>query len=321
MKKNFLLTVVVALFSFLTATAQDDNTYNVVINLSNGSTITLGANDVKDIVFSDGELVVTGETITSLVDQIKEIDGTLKATNKTIELLDGQVTKNKENTEGNTERIELLEGAVEKLQATIEELQQGGEKKNLPEFVDLGLSVKWASYNIGATKPEEIGGYYAWGEIETKEDYSAETYKFYDEDLEEVNMPGTYNSSTFGYYIGGDPELDVVTATYGEGYRMPTQAEAQELVDNCEIEWVEENGQRCAKVTGPNGNFILLPAGSYMQGTSLRAGTFLERCYYWTADSDGEEEDQSFQLMIYNTTKTVSHNRVRGGANVRGVQP
>lgn len=341
MKKFFFTTLLLALTGLQVANAQNDNSYNVVVNLSNGATITLGANDVTEITFNEGELTVTGTSITKLVETIdslkdagKTLDDTIEALqafkeenedrlknlDKTLELIDGRITTNSEKAEELEGRVQELEETVKQLEAAIAELKKGTDQpQTLPTFVDLGLSVKWASYNIGATKPEETGNYYAWGEIETKEDFSKDTYKFIDE-YEEVKMPGKFNSSLYNYAIGGDPELDVVTATYGEGYRLPTIEEARELIANCEFEWVEENGQRCGKFTASNGNFILLPAASYMSGTSLRNGT-AGRCYYWTAESEEEGEDTAMQLTTFNTTKNVSKNRVYTGAPVRGVQP
>ena len=83
------------------------------------------------------------------------------------------------------------------------------------EFVDLGLSVKWASCNIGAEKPNEFGDYYAWGETETKETYTFDNYQFQHTEILPV-------------------ECDVARAKMGDGWRMPTNAEVQELLDKCE---------------------------------------------------------------------------------------
>ena len=124
---------------------------------------------------------------------------------------------------------------------------------NSHEYVDLGLSVKWATCNVGASKPEEYGDYFAWGETETKAEY-------------------TYESSlTFGKQmsdISGNVNYDAATAKWGGDWRMPTYDEMEELVNNCEWEWTTQKGVGY-KVTGLNGNSIFLPAAGYRVGSSL----------------------------------------------------
>jgi hypothetical protein len=128
------------------------------------------------------------------------------------------------------------------------------------EAVDLGLSVKWATCNVGATKPEGYGGYYAWGETEEKSDYSKSTYKY-------------YNSSTSSYVDIGSSisgtEYDVARAKWGGRWRMPTVAEQQELNDKCTWAEFTYNGVAGEKVTGPNGNSIFLPASGDRYGTDV----------------------------------------------------
>ena len=126
--------------------------------------------------------------------------------------------------------------------------------------MDLGLSVKWANHNVGATAPEEYGGYYAWGETKIKLEYSWENYRF-------------YNSSTGDFdYIGSNisgTSYDVAHVSWGGGWRMPTLDEIGELCNECSWEWTTVNGVNGQKVTGPNGNSIFLPAAGYRSGTEL----------------------------------------------------
>ncbi len=123
------------------------------------------------------------------------------------------------------------------------------------EYVDLGLSVKWATCNVGASTPEEYGDYFAWGETETKSKYTAEnsvTYK-----------------KRFGD-ISGDSRYDAARRNWGGCWRMPTKAECQELVDNCTCTWTTQGGHKGYKVTSKkNGNSIFLPAAGYRDGSSL----------------------------------------------------
>ncbi len=138
------------------------------------------------------------------------------------------------------------------------------------EYVDLGLSVKWATCNVGATSPEELGGYYAWGETDEKDEYLWSTYKW---------CNGSYDSQTkycTNSYHGTvdnktvlDPEDDVAHVKWGGSWRMPTKAEQDELRNNCTWTWTTQNGVNGYKVTGPNGNSIFLPAAGLRYGTDL----------------------------------------------------
>ena len=136
--------------------------------------------------------------------------------------------------------------------------------------VDLGLSVKWASCNVGATAPEEYGGYYAWGETEEKNSYFWSNYKYYN---------NTYNtctkyipSSSYGTVDDKttlEPEDDVATVKWGGNWRMPTLDEIKELINNCTWEWTTLNGVNGYRVTGPNGNSIFLPATGWHSGAEV----------------------------------------------------
>ncbi len=162
----------------------------------------------------------------------------------------------------------------------------GGEKKtglyNGHEYVDLGLpsGIKWATYNVGATKPEDYGGYYAWGETEEKNDYSWSTYKWCNDSYDRQTKYCT--SSSYGTVDNKttlDPEDDVAHVKWGGTWRMPTKAEQDELCNNCTWIWATQNGVNGYKVTGPNGNSIFLPAAGYRDGTDLNySGSY---GYYW----------------------------------------
>ena len=126
--------------------------------------------------------------------------------------------------------------------------------------IDLGLSVKWASCNVGATAPEEYGGYYAWGETEEKRDYSWKNYKYSNGD------PMT-DDSGIGELENSDD--DVATVKWGGSWRMPTTEEQDELRYNCTWTGAVLNGVNGYRVTGPNGNSIFLPAAGYCDGTEV----------------------------------------------------
>lgn len=137
-----------------------------------------------------------------------------------------------------------------------------------PEAVDLGLSVKWASCNVGATSPEEYGGYYAWGETEEKDDYAWPIYKWCNGG--DRSMTKYCADSSWGTVDNKtvlDPEDDVAHVKWGGSWRMPTSDEIKELLNKCSLQWTEVNGIKGQKVTGPNGNSIFLPAAGAWSGT------------------------------------------------------
>lgn len=122
----------------------------------------------------------------------------------------------------------------------------GNGKHRGHEYVDLGLSIKWATCNVGSNSPEEYGLYFAWGETSPKSEY-------YIED----------NCITYGKKmndIAGDAEYDAARANWGGDWRMPTRAEFNELRSNCTWTWTAQNDVNGYNVEGPNGNSIFLPA-------------------------------------------------------------
>ena len=135
------------------------------------------------------------------------------------------------------------------------------------EYVDLGLSVKWATCNVGATRPEVYGGYYAWGETEEKDNYDWSTYKWCNGSNDTMTKYCT--NSDYGTVDNKtvlDPEDDVAHVKWGGSWRMPTKAEQDELRENCIWTWTTQNGVGVCKVTGPNGNSIFLPAARLYYG-------------------------------------------------------
>ena len=138
------------------------------------------------------------------------------------------------------------------------------------EAVDLALSVKWATFNVGATKPEEYGGYYAWGETEEKENYDWSTYKWCNGSYDTQTKYCTNSSyGTVDNKTTLDLEDDVAHVKWGGNWRMPTEAELDELLDNCIWKWTTINGVNGYKVTAPNGNSIFLPAAGYRLSTDV----------------------------------------------------
>ncbi len=193
------------------------------------------------------------------------------------------------------------------------------------QAVDLGLSIKWANMNIGATSMDDYGDYFAWGETVGykggKKTFSESTYKYYmstktpdTTDKDGFTIPGTTtsgytkyvtksNASSYGYdgfYDDKtilDPEDDAAVANWGGSWRMPTKAEQDELRTKCTWEWKELNGKKGYKVTGPNGNFIFLPAAGYRLYSSLfDAGSDGS---YWSSSPFSDCSDGAYSLRFY----------------------
>jgi len=168
------------------------------------------------------------------------------------------------------------------------------------EYVDLGLSVKWATCNVGAEKPEDYGDYFAWGETVPKSDYSWSTYKF-----------TTDGGDTFTKYTGSDKTVldaadDAATANWGGDWRMPTLDEQKELLDNCTWEWQEEGNTAfggvagmkvTSKKTGYTDKYIFLPASGYRYGASLSDAGSLG--YYWSATLRADNAKRAYHLYFY----------------------
>lgn len=170
------------------------------------------------------------------------------------------------------DRIELEEGKTDTRKYT---LQQG----ELHEYVDLGLSVKWATCNVGASKPEEYGDYYAWGETETKSTYNWSTYKYCNGSSS--TMTKYCSKSSYGNNGFTDSKTtlemsdDVARSKWGGSWRMPTKDEFSELSnsDNCTWTWTTRNGINgylvTSKKSGHEGASIFLPATGFRNDTNL----------------------------------------------------
>ncbi len=159
-------------------------------------------------------------------------------------------------------------------------------ESNGMQVIDLGLSVKWASCNLGASRPEEYGGYYAWGEVEPKDDYSWETYKWCKYDGATLTKycikPDYAFNGNIDFKRVLDPEDDAARVKLGGKWRLPTEKEVQELLELCSQEVVEINGVRGFKITSNmNGKSIFLPAAGCRTARGLSGDESLG--YYYTS--------------------------------------
>ena len=162
------------------------------------------------------------------------------------------------------------------------------------EYVDLGLSVKWATCNVGATKPEEYGNYYAWGETTTKSSYTEE------------------NCRTFGVSmndISGNATYDAARANIGGSARMPTASEIDELRLNCIWEWTTQNGVigilGTSRMEGYTDRTIFFPTAGMFWMDVMANAEGSEWGWYWSKSVD-LNDPSSAQMLLFQTLK-LSH--------------
>lgn len=164
--------------------------------------------------------------------------------------------------------------------------QQIGETNGY-QYVDLGLSVKWATCNVGATSPHETGNLYAWGEVSPKEEYLSTNYRYW---TNARNITKYCTDSSFGTVDNLatlTPEDDVVRMKMGGDWRMPTIKEINELCSLCTIKRDTLNNVPGISVTGPNGNNIFVPGGTYWQKSGYSNPIYNTMDYYggfWSVD-------------------------------------
>lgn len=191
---------------------------------------------------------------------------------------------------------------------------------NNHEYVDLGLSVRWATCNIGANYPGETGDYFAWGEIEPKVWYSWSTYKW--SNGNEQTLTKYCLDENYGIVdnkITLEVSDDVARMEWGDRWRMPTQQEFKELLDFCTLRWIKFNSMYGYEVTSNiNGNKIFLPLTGYMIESELITAPF---GYYWCSTLDVTDSDNAMQLGFTDTWLGVLSSTRMYGQPIRPVLP
>ena len=191
------------------------------------------------------------------------------------------------------------------------------------EAVDLGLSVKWASWNVGASSPEEYGSYFAWGETEDNWNFDMLTYKWTNDDGETMTKYNTDpNCGPVDNKTVLEPEDDAAHVHWGEGWRMPTFEEFQELVQNCSVTYVTDASgikigcRFSGKKEGYTDRSIYLPCAQLHSGYSFSEGAF-----YWTSSLYYGWYAKSFELGTgYFSSYSFRENTFRSeGLSIRPV--
>lgn len=259
--KKIILTMIMFAFSLSIVSAQENaakralaegdyqaaiKLYKIVIATSNDETQSANIyNEIKDAQKCDELLIQANEAYKKkkyseakkLYQSILKYNPSDKFSKKRVSLCSDNISQQNNAT----------------VQNNTKESKPSKSTANGHEYVDLGLSVMWATCNVGANKPEQYGNYYAWGETETKSVYKQN------------------NSLTRGKNINdisGNVNYDVARANWGGSWRMPTKTEFEELKYKCTWIPTTQNGVKGCKVVGPNGNYIFLPAGGSIFETS-----------------------------------------------------
>ena len=180
-----------------------------------------------------------------------------------------------------------------------------GDDEYADDFVDLGLSVKWANKNIGATDPEEYGDYFAWGEIATKKSYSKENSLTYGKSLDNIS---------------GDIKYDAAKAICKNNSRIPTLDEINELINKCTCIWTTENVVPGIIFVGPNGNKIFLPAGGMFNVTKHQGKDTHGRYWSSTCGKDKNKNTSAFAMFFNDNDPFVMDANRFVGYNIRPVR-
>ena len=187
------------------------------------------------------------------------------------------------------------------------------------EYVDLGLSVKWAKCNVGAEKETDAGLYFAWGEttgytesqVGTDKRFSWSDYKYGN------------SSSNLTKYNQSDGKTvlesadDTASQIMGGDWRMPTQSECQELLDNTTNEWTQVNGVNGRKFTASNGNSIFIPAAGFCRDGSVSAGGYGN---VWSSSRSTSYPRNAWYLSFNSGNCGVNGSDRYYGRSVRGVR-
>ncbi len=225
-----------------------------------------------------------------------------KIGNTGVTLMQIEISKNvlKESREAEI----ILKNEEYSLTAKVKIIQNPYPKISGHEYVDLGLpsGLKWATCNVGASSPEEYGDYYAWGEIDTKSEYTKDNSKTYGKSMSDISGNSTY---------------DVARAKWGGSWRLPTKDELEELASKCTWLWTTQNGRKGYKVIGPNRNSIFLPAAGYRYESSLLlAGRNAD---YWSSTPLESDDGYAYSLLFNSSHHSVAGTPRLHGQSVRPV--
>ena len=179
-----------------------------------------------------------------------------------------------------------------------------------PHLIDLGLpsGTMWACCNVGASTPEAYGGYYAWGETVEKNTYNWDTYIHCDGNAETCHDIGSDIA---------DSKYDVANVKWGFLWRMPSENQINELLDNCSLEYTKLKSIKGWKFTGPSGGTIFLPLAGYRWNENLFTASSCG--YYWSSKKDPSYTDEAKYLFVGSTSTDLRLYDFGKGCSIRPV--
>lgn len=197
------------------------------------------------------------------------------------------------------------------------------------EYVDLGLSVKWATFNVGATSPEEYGDYFAWAETTPKSDYTWKTYKYCNGSGSSLTKYCKYNTYGYNGYRDFLSSLDIsddaANVNWGDKWKIPSYHDWCELMnsDNCTWEWTSINGingyKIQSKIAEYKDNWIFIPAAGCRNYTDLKYES--ESCKYWSETNNTHLPYESGAVLFTSTIYTIMMGERCQGLTIRPVYP
>ncbi|MCR5395638.1 MAG: hypothetical protein K6E86_09610 [Bacteroidales bacterium] len=213
--------------------------------------------------------------------------------------------------------------------------------------VDLGLTVRWATCNVGATKPEEFGGYFAWGETKAygeedqtnlrnyastdstsyvKQNFDWPNYKYCDGKSSSLTK---YCTEAGSGQVDGKYTLDLADdaahAAMGGKWRMPTNDELADLREKCTWTWTTLNGVTGYNVSSANGNSIFLPAAGCRSNqshglTADKGPKHVGGGDYWSSSiCNNNRPESAYRLSFGEKVVTYTLDPRCEGASIRAV--
>ena len=194
------------------------------------------------------------------------------------------------------------------------------------EYVDLGLpsGTLWATCNVGSSKPEDYGDYYAWGETQTKNIYDWDTYKYTTGKwvLTKYCCNSVYVDNGFIDNLTTLlSEDDAATTNWGNGWCMPTKEQWDELLQNTSNKWKRQNGVKGILFTARNGKSIFLPAAGCRRFDSSSGNTYAGiQGFYWSRSLNTDNPVCAWFLFFHSDYSRMEDLGRGSGSRVRPVR-
>ena len=324
MKNIMFISLFIALL-WTPAQAQE-NPHNMVIEMNDGTKFNISPDDIRKITFTDGQFTVSGREVRGWMEEVMSKDD-LEAMMKdcrsniievfgksdmTEELISQELNKSYEQLYSQDERLNSLASAMN--DAAVEARLCPNDKH--PHKINMGIAGNWSCCNVGASRPEELGDYYAWGESATKSYYALDTYNYYDSETgyEDIGDDIQYGEN---YEMAN---CDAAHVQWERSWRMPKKSNFDNLLKYCIYEWCEVNGVTGIKFTLPlGGTSIFFPAAGYRVYDDLRSVGEMGR--YWTSTLYTPGPTQAYDVMMYNEGVKIPYNYRYFGFPIRPVAP